>query len=323
MQTAEINTQIKQAVSRALMAYIRVRNPDATGSLIGDKTLRADMCEATGIMGSDIDCLSQGTKMPSLAEIYCLAKGLNISADTLLGLEEESKPHIAGQTSDLLIVDDPVGQLERPVDDANPAHYRRGGLEVVDVAEAFGLDEDAYRFNILKYLLRSSFKHESPLTDMQKIVWYAERKIKRLEQVEELLDTIKDSELRDLRVRNLLTSYNADTKTLTVTWDPPLDIELGEVPVYRCEVYGPQNTLCAGTPASLRDPYRKVTTVVTTEGEYRVVVSCELDGQAAQIVHSFQLFARDLNTEDGKPRAGNTAMGTEAKEENDDEVDEE
>ena len=64
----------------------------------------------------------------------------------------------------------------------HPAHY--GGednpYEVVKVAEAWGFDEDAYLFNVLKYIGRP--EKGNYLEDLKKARWYLERKIKRLEQ---------------------------------------------------------------------------------------------------------------------------------------------
>jgi hypothetical protein len=66
-------------------------------------------------------------------------------------------------------------------------HKHYGGkdnvYEVVKVAEAWGLDKDAYLFNVLKYIGRSGKKDDNPpIQDLKKAVWYLERRIKTLEQ---------------------------------------------------------------------------------------------------------------------------------------------
>ena len=71
----------------------------------------------------------------------------------------------------------------------HPQHY--GGednpYEVVKIAEATGLDKDAYLFNVLKYIIRSGKKDDNPpIQDLKKAVWYLERKIKVLENNESL-----------------------------------------------------------------------------------------------------------------------------------------
>jgi len=66
----------------------------------------------------------------------------------------------------------------------HPDHY--GGkdnvYEVVKVCEAWGLDKDAYIFNVVKYVARAGKKGtDKELQDMKKALWYLNRKIERLE----------------------------------------------------------------------------------------------------------------------------------------------
>ena len=68
----------------------------------------------------------------------------------------------------------------------HPSHF--GGsenqYEVVKVAEAWGLDYDAYLFNVVKYVARAGKKEPSKeLQDLKKALWYLDRKIKNLEKV--------------------------------------------------------------------------------------------------------------------------------------------
>ena len=71
--------------------------------------------------------------------------------------------------------------MNNPVD--HPPHY--GGeddpYEVIKVAEAWGFDQDAYLFNVLKYIARAS-KKGATLEDHKKARFYIDRKIQRLEQ---------------------------------------------------------------------------------------------------------------------------------------------
>jgi len=67
----------------------------------------------------------------------------------------------------------------------HPEHY--GGeenvYEVVKVAEAWGLDMDAYLFNVVKYVARAGKKDsDKELQDLKKALWYLERKIQNLEK---------------------------------------------------------------------------------------------------------------------------------------------
>jgi len=66
-----------------------------------------------------------------------------------------------------------------------PAHY--GGAdnpyEVIKVCEAWGLDYDAYLFNVVKYIARAGKKDpKKELEDLKKAAFYLNRKIKNLEK---------------------------------------------------------------------------------------------------------------------------------------------
>lgn len=57
-----------------------------------------------------------------------------------------------------------------------PNHYRRGGIESIDVVEQFDLN---FRLgNVVKYVLRHQFKN-NPEEDLQKALWYLTREIVR------------------------------------------------------------------------------------------------------------------------------------------------
>jgi hypothetical protein len=60
----------------------------------------------------------------------------------------------------------------------HPDHYQSGGVEVIDVIEAFGLG--FHDGNAVKYLLRAGRK-EDALVDLKKARWYLERLITNTE----------------------------------------------------------------------------------------------------------------------------------------------
>ena len=60
----------------------------------------------------------------------------------------------------------------------HPEHYQRGGMEAIDVIEAFDLP--FHLANVAKYILRAGHK-EDALTDAKKARWYLDRYISRLE----------------------------------------------------------------------------------------------------------------------------------------------
>jgi len=66
----------------------------------------------------------------------------------------------------------------------HPQHYggENNPYEVVKIAEATGLDKDAYLFNVLKYIVRSGKKNDNPpVQDLKKALWYLDRRIKTME----------------------------------------------------------------------------------------------------------------------------------------------
>ena len=70
-----------------------------------------------------------------------------------------------------------VAQYFEPEDDAveHPEHYTYGKYECIDVmTEVFGADEvaDFCICNAFKYLFRCQHKHETPIEDVKKAVWY-------------------------------------------------------------------------------------------------------------------------------------------------------
>jgi len=67
----------------------------------------------------------------------------------------------------------------------HPSHY--GGsenvYEVIKVCEAWGLDLDAYLFNVVKYVARAGKKNtDTEIQDLKKALFYLDRKIKNLEK---------------------------------------------------------------------------------------------------------------------------------------------
>lgn len=67
----------------------------------------------------------------------------------------------------------------------HPQHY--GGAdnpyEVIKVCEAWGLDKDAYLFNVVKYVARAGKKDsEKELEDLKKALFYLQRRIESLQK---------------------------------------------------------------------------------------------------------------------------------------------
>lgn len=104
----------------------------------------------------------------------------------------------------------PADKISNPVD--HPSHYRSGGMEAIDVIEAFKLDRDFCLGNCAKYLLRLGRKDDE-LQDAKKCRWYLDRYIKRLEEQEaEHLNSIAGTFGRDY-VTNLCKVEGIETIT--------------------------------------------------------------------------------------------------------------
>jgi hypothetical protein len=62
----------------------------------------------------------------------------------------------------------------------NPPHYTAGGIDFIDFAEAKGLTENAYLFNVVKYVVRAGKKVDvDPVQDLEKAEFYLKREIAR------------------------------------------------------------------------------------------------------------------------------------------------
>ena len=62
----------------------------------------------------------------------------------------------------------------------NPPHYTKGGIDFLDYAEAKGLTENAYLFNVVKYVTRAGKKlGVDPVQDLEKAEFYLKREIAR------------------------------------------------------------------------------------------------------------------------------------------------
>jgi hypothetical protein len=62
----------------------------------------------------------------------------------------------------------------------HPPHYTKGGIDFLDYAEAKGLIENAYLFNVVKYISRAGKKlGVDPVQDLEKAEFYLKREIAR------------------------------------------------------------------------------------------------------------------------------------------------
>ena len=60
----------------------------------------------------------------------------------------------------------------------HPDYYKTGGIEAIDVIEAWGLGFNLG--NVVKYIARAGRKTADSLQDLRKAAWYLDREIKRI-----------------------------------------------------------------------------------------------------------------------------------------------
>ena len=64
----------------------------------------------------------------------------------------------------------------------HPSYYKTGGIEAIDVIEAWNLD---FRLgNTVKYIARCGKKSNKVIEDLKKAAWYLNREIARIEKEE-------------------------------------------------------------------------------------------------------------------------------------------
>lgn len=65
-----------------------------------------------------------------------------------------------------------------PYDNINhPKHYKQhpSGIEVIQITEHLNFCMG----NAVKYILRADYKHDNPIEDLKKAIWYLNREITR------------------------------------------------------------------------------------------------------------------------------------------------
>jgi hypothetical protein len=110
-----------------------------------------------------------------------LLKELQPGLDALFGLQYKKTVNFAQQKDGTIIDLDEGGKVNSSPDLVNkPPHYTAGGIDFIDFAEAKGLTENAYLFNVVKYVTRTGKKEGvDPVQDLEKAEFYLKREIAR------------------------------------------------------------------------------------------------------------------------------------------------
>lgn len=82
---------------------------------------------------------------------------------------------------------------------SHPSHYIRGGMEVIDVIEAFTSDlkgiEATDTGNIIKYICR--WKEKGGIQDIEKVIWYATHLRDHLSKTEKDIEIRQNNQTED------------------------------------------------------------------------------------------------------------------------------
>ncbi|MFK0231238.1 DUF3310 domain-containing protein [Streptomyces sp. NPDC090303] len=118
-----------------------------------------------------IERIVAGQRYPFEVKFHNRAKTLGFAASELT---------LAGLVPYLEIADEMAVAAAKGDEVNHPSHYTwlPNGVEVIDITELLPFNLG----NVVKYVLRAGRKHDEPLTDLRKAVWYINREIERLER---------------------------------------------------------------------------------------------------------------------------------------------
>lgn len=194
-QVSEVWNELNGDTKTATLAYPKVEGKWDTGTFAVEYLVPAeapkpdhkfavgDWVEITGWGGGYEGQTLQVTALPEPGNIYYrLAGHAGFSEKYLKAAEDPalSCAVVKGYTDTKAVHTFAKGGLTtKAVDVVNdPAHYggKDNPYEVIKVAEAWGLHDDAYLFNALKYLGRAGKKGDK-VEDLKKLSYYVARKI--------------------------------------------------------------------------------------------------------------------------------------------------
>jgi hypothetical protein len=95
--------------------------------------------------------------------------------------DKQKQSKIVEEVTEMKKVLDELDKIKDKPDLVNrPPHYTAGGIDFIDFAEAKGLTENAYLFNVVKYVVRAGKKEGiDPVQDLEKAEYYLKREIAR------------------------------------------------------------------------------------------------------------------------------------------------
>lgn len=121
-------------------------------------------------------CAADLPELPCFAAVLELGERQQIHGDCRgSGTDQRTHSHTTRNESEIMTSIDPT----TPDLVNHPPHYRSkdGTMTVMEVIEAFGLEDDHYLANVLKYVLRHRAKGGEQ--DLAKAAWYLNRRVAR------------------------------------------------------------------------------------------------------------------------------------------------
>ena len=138
----------KQALSYAACDFVRTKT-------------NCDKCRCKGSCGCNPGTL--GCRF-ALEDMWKHKAGIKDNHST-----DDAPAHTSEQLAD----------IERSETVNHPSYYKTGGIEAIDVIEAWELGFNLG--NVVKYIARAGHKTADSLQDLKKAEWYLSREIKRRE----------------------------------------------------------------------------------------------------------------------------------------------
>jgi hypothetical protein len=125
-----------------------------------------------------LSLLSQGKKVSEVAKA---TKSTTKYVYFVRWTDQKKPSKIVKAVTEMKKVLDELDKIKDKPDLVNrPPHYTAGGIDFIDFAEAKGLTENAYLFNVVKYVVRAGKKEGvDPVQDLEKAEYYLKREIAR------------------------------------------------------------------------------------------------------------------------------------------------
>ena len=125
-----------------------------------------------------LSLLSQGKKVSEVAKA---TRSTTKYVYYVRWTDKQKQSKIVEEVTEMKKVLDELDKIKDKPDLVNrPPHYTAGGIDFIDFAEAKGLTENAYLFNVVKYVVRAGKKEGiDPVQDLEKAEYYLKREIAR------------------------------------------------------------------------------------------------------------------------------------------------